>query len=309
MPLFFSFEIFGCILPSAFLVNGIGSATDNVVAMFDDTIKALGNFGDDAGSVAKIIDNTPGFDNTLAKNSDDIFQFAENTSKITGSTIKSLEEFADILTRYSNKNIYDDNIENILTNLINKYGSEEVKQATDTWGYKLIEEARRGNTAKVTEYINNPIPFDYSTLKNTGNFSSEALEHIFTGQYDGKKASGFHYKAKNANGDYIIPNCKGTLYNENPRLYNESTKISAYEVNIDGMKKSGISTFFPDYWTPQETVDAINEAFNNVTETISDLKIKGKTKDGTTTEILIKRGKIEDAYPDIKNNNLTKWNG
>lgn len=277
------------------LANGISSATDNIVAMSDDTIKALGTFGDDAGDVAKIIDNNNGFGNTLAKNKDNIYQFAESTSKVTGSTIKSLEEFAEILTRYGNKNIYGNDVEDILADLINNYGSKEVKQATDTWGYKLIEEARKGNAIKVTEYINNPVPFDYNTLKNTNIFintpTQNVVEHILVGNFDGTVSTGFHYTG--------MPNCKGII--TTVRDTNTTYNIVKANVEIDGFTKKGISTFFPSNWTPQQIIDAINEAYNNAQRYKNTDLYRGKCNARFEIEMKIINNKVQTAYPSLGN--------
>ena len=95
-------------------------------------------------------------------------------------------------------------------------------------------------------------------LKNTQNFRPGALKHILEGEVNGKgNAVGFHYKGMSSSKGKTISGTKTTL-----------NEVGVYEakVEVNGIPKvnnGGRSTFFPDTWSPQEVVDAINEAFKN----------------------------------------------
>ncbi len=103
-------------------------------------------------------------------------------------------------------------------------------------------------------------------LENTGNFRAGALEHIFTGSNGG----GYHYEG--------IPNTPGATV---PGTATPPNAFGVYEakVTINGIDKKGAggSTFFPKSMSPQDVVDAINEAYNTRTF------IKGNTYRGVSS--------------------------
>ena len=41
----------------------------------------------------------------------------------------------------------------------------------------------------------------------------------------------------------------------------DSRGVFTAKVKVSGKKKNGFSTFYPEEWTPQQVVDAINEAY------------------------------------------------
>ncbi len=66
-------------------------------------------------------------------------------------------------------------------------------------------------------------------------------------------------------------------------------------VSINGAEK--YSTFFPDNWTPQQVLDAIDEAYEKG-EIAARRKIKYTLDSGVSIEInLDNNGKIRSAYP------------
>ena len=134
-----------------------------------------------------------------------------------------------------------------------------------------------------------------SDLKNIYNFNRGALEHILEGEVNAKGyATGFHYEGIVGSKGKIIPGTKKSF-----------NQFGVYEakVEVNGLLKTsngGLSTFFPKHWTPQEVVDAINEAFNNkvfVQNTRN--TFRGETSCGMQIEMFIdnKTNKIISAYP------------
>ena len=95
-------------------------------------------------------------------------------------------------------------------------------------------------------------------LKNTENFREGALEHILEGEINRRgKAVGFHYEG--------FPTTKGSII-EGTKSVPDNLGIYTGKVKVNGIEKisnGGQSTFFPENWTSQEVVDAINEAFAN----------------------------------------------
>ena len=95
-------------------------------------------------------------------------------------------------------------------------------------------------------------------LKNTDNFREGALEHILEGEINKRgKAVGFHYEG--------FPTTKGSII-EDTKSIADDLGIYTGNVEVNGIVKTsngGKSTFFPENWTAQEVVDAINEAFAN----------------------------------------------
>ena len=79
------------------------------------------------------------------------------------------------------------------------------------------------------------------------------MEHIFEGEINRRgEAVGYHYE------DY--PTAKGSIIEGTKTKINNNGVYKA-RVEIEGIKKINPSTFFPENLSPQEVVDAINEAY------------------------------------------------
>ena len=77
---------------------------------------------------------------------------------------------------------------------------------------------------------------------------------------------------------------------------------SATGINpISGTVKGGnqgYSTFLPDNWTAQQKVDAMNEAYNNMSLEPGSRNIyEGTTKEGIKIQMIIRNNKVITAYP------------
>lgn len=96
---------------------------------------------------------------------------------------------------------------------------------------------------------------DIQKLKNTSNFAKNTLEHIFDGTINGKgKATGYHYDG--------VTDSKGKIIEGTESAPDEHGVYTA-KVEVDGVKKNGFSSFYPADWSPQQVVDAINEAYDD----------------------------------------------
>lgn len=94
---------------------------------------------------------------------------------------------------------------------------------------------------------------DIRALKNTKNFAKKTLEHIFDGTINGKgNATGYHYNQ--------VTDSKGEIIS-GTESKKDSRGVFTAKVKVSGKKKNGFSTFYPEEWTPQQVVDAINEAY------------------------------------------------
>ena len=96
---------------------------------------------------------------------------------------------------------------------------------------------------------------DVKNLKNTQNFAKNTLEHIFDGTINGKgKATGYHYSK--------IADSKGSIIDGTRSELDENGVFTA-KVMVKNKKKDGFSSFYPESWSPQQVVDAINEAYSD----------------------------------------------
>lgn len=96
---------------------------------------------------------------------------------------------------------------------------------------------------------------DIKKLKNTERFAKNTLEHIFDGTINSKgKATGYHYSMVTDSKGEIIP---GTESDK------DGHGVFTAKVKVSGVKKNGFSSFYPEDWTPQQVVDAINEAYDD----------------------------------------------
>ena len=153
------------------------------------------------------------------------------------------------------------------------------------------EEARKQEIGKDSSAASYTMQ-DIKRLRNTEVFARGALEHIFDGTINKKgKATGYHYDKVEGSRGKILP---GTRSKE------DRHGVFTARVEVDGVQKNGFSSFYPDEWTPQEVVDAINTAYKDALENTSnphgDLWI-GYSGDLEIDMYLTDQKKIITAYP------------
>ena len=96
---------------------------------------------------------------------------------------------------------------------------------------------------------------DVKALQNTENFAKKTLEHIFDGTINSKgNATGYHYTR--------ITDSKGEVI-EGTESKKDRHGVFTAKVKVNGVKKNGFSSFYPEDWTPQQVVDAVNEAYDS----------------------------------------------
>lgn len=132
-------------------------------------------------------------------------------------------------------------------------GAEAVATTEATAGSEAA--ATTEETTEATTAEQGPVYYtwdDIEDLENTEHFSSSAIEHIFNGSVNSSgNGSGYHYDMVEGSDGQIIP---GTRSEE------DINGLYTANVEVDGHRKNHYSTFFPDEWSPQEVVDAINAA-------------------------------------------------
>ena len=90
---------------------------------------------------------------------------------------------------------------------------------------------------------------DISQLEDVDYFASGTLEHIFDGTINKKgNATGYHYT--------MVLDSKGKII-EGTRSAEDENGVFTGKVEVDGF-----SSFYPEAWTPQQVVDAINTAYD-----------------------------------------------
>lgn len=128
-------------------------------------------------------------------------------------------------------------------------------QSTDS-----IRPAQASEEAAETSYT----MADIKKLENTENFAKNTLEHIFDGTINGKgKATGYHYTK--------VSDSKGKII-DGTRSDTDENGVFTGKVEVSGIKKNGFSSFYPESWTPQQVVDAINTAYKDATANPSNPK-------------------------------------
>lgn len=181
--------------------------------------------------------------------------------------------------------------------------SAEVQSQQAESGRKFLEEkaAARGKAGKqesgkesstAGQKKNAYTMQDIKKLRHTEIFAKGALEHIFDGTINKKgKATGYHYDKVEGSRGKILP---GTRSKE------DRHGVFTARVEVDGVQKNGFSSFYPDEWTPQEVVDAINTAYKdalgNTSNPHGDLWI-GYSGDLEIDMYLTDQKKIITAYP------------
>ena len=133
---------------------------------------------------------------------------------------------------------------------------------------------------------------DLVYLQHTDHFTEAAIEHIFLGTVnEAGKASGYHYDGIEDSPGEIV---EGTRSEEDPY------GVYTARVKVNGTGKAGnrgYSTFYPDSYTPQQVIDAINEAYEN-RELISGALYAGLSEEGIEIDMALdEEEKIITAYP------------
>ncbi|WP_209627704.1 EndoU domain-containing protein [Streptococcus oricebi] len=101
------------------------------------------------------------------------------------------------------------------------------------------------------------IPETYSPevlgqVEHTESFRENTVKHIFEGEVKRRQAKGYHYANIEGTAGEAIPDTRVDLGNG----------VYEVDVKVNGVIKHAKSTMFPDTMSPQEVVDAINEAYN-----------------------------------------------
>lgn len=133
--------------------------------------------------------------------------------------------------------------------------------------------------------------YNLDRLKHTENFASKnIIKHILEGEVNRRgKAVGFHMEN--------MPTAKGSII-ESTRSKLDKNGIYNAKVKVNGVIKEAKSSFFPTNMTPQQVVNAINEAYENREQHFIKSMMKGKTKYGFEIGMYLdKNDKITTAFP------------
>ena len=96
---------------------------------------------------------------------------------------------------------------------------------------------------------------DISNLQNVDYFADGTIEHIFIGTINRKgKATGYHYT--------MVEGSKGEII-EGTRTEPDKNGVFTGRVKVSGIEKTAFSSFYPESWSPQQVVDAINAAYED----------------------------------------------
>ncbi|EPY2281844.1 MULTISPECIES: EndoU domain-containing protein [Clostridium] len=223
------------------------------------------------------------------------------------ATIKSLEHGAtqalksikDILNKAGNKSIEELNkivtkvysrVNGVLDVEVAGYGRIRIKESSILDDVDKICKDRytkwaEGKSSEISHVKS------IADLKNTENFRNSALNHILEGEINrSNMAVGYHYEK--------FPTSKGKII-EGTKSSPNDLGVYTGKVQVDGVIKKAKSSFFPEEWSPQEVIDAINEAYNNK-QFVKGTKntFRGKSVSGLKIEMYIdNKGKIISAFP------------
>lgn len=162
-----------------------------------------------------------------------------------------------------------------------------------------------------TENLDNPplkyLKGDLEALEHTELFEPNLIKHIFNGEVKtasagkGKtrlEATGYHTE--------VIRNAEGRII---PGTKSELNEKGVYQgrVTVNGVRKrtmGGMSTFFPEHWSPQHIVNAINEAYANKRLKTNTLNMyEGSSSEGVRIRMRVNaNGKIVNVYPLMEEN-------
>ena len=168
---------------------------------------------------------------------------------------------------------------------------------------ELFPEQATGSGKSPKQYLKG----DLEALEHTELFESNLIKHIFNGEVKtasagkGKtrlEATGYHTE--------VIRNAEGRII---PGTKSELNEKGVYQgrVTVNGIRKrtmGGMSTFFPEHWSPQHIVNAINEAYANKRLKTNTLNMyEGSSSEGVRIRMRVNaNGKIVNVYPLMEEN-------
>ena len=231
-----------------------------------------------------------------------VFRYSDETAEAVASGEKLLKEsqtvyesFADMMSP-DDATKYLDFLENGSKEGLTSAELAGVEKAdallvSQKVGYEDVWDLRNVGDALETSYGKSTL----NSLKNTENFTDSAIEHIFEGQVNARgKAVGYHYEGIEGTSGNVIPGTESSVNN-----------IGVYkaQVEVNGIPKTangGFSTFYSKNLSPQQVVDAINEAYSNC-----ELKLgtrntyQGVANNGMKIDMFLDQsGKIISAFPE-----------
>ena len=134
---------------------------------------------------------------------------------------------------------------------------QEIVQSTEP---RAVSSPQNTENVQPTQATEEPAEVTYTMadikqLKNTEHFAKKTLEHIFDGTINSKgKATGYHYTKVTDSKGKVIDGTRSSV---------DENGVFTGKVEVSGVKKNGFSSFYPESWTPQQVVDAINTAYDD----------------------------------------------
>ena len=270
----------------------------------------VGTLFKNAGKVSVVAEGADGV-GAVARHADEagawlqgvkVFRYSDETAEAVASGEKLLKEsgtiyesFADMMSP-DDAAKYLDFLENGSREGLTSAELAGVEKAdallvSQKVGYEDVWDLRNVGDALETSYGKSTL----NSLKNTENFTDSAIEHIFEGQVNARgKAVGYHYEGIEGTSGNVIPGTESSVNN-----------IGVYkaQVEVNGIPKTangGFSTFYSKNLSPQQVVDAINEAYSNC-----ELKLgtrntyQGVANNGMKIDMFLDQsGKIISAFPE-----------
>ena len=131
--------------------------------------------------------------------------------------------------------------------------SQKISEVSESSKSADVSENAESKTEEISE-VSGYYMADISKLEDVDYFASGTLEHIFDGTINKKgNATGYHYT--------MVLDSKGKII-DGTRSEEDENGVFTGNVEVDGIKKNGFSSFYPESWTPQQVVDAINTAYD-----------------------------------------------
>lgn len=188
---------------------------------------------------------------------------------------------------------------------VTRFGGNADTQTSSEVSQKISEVSESSKSADVSENAESKTEIsenagyymaDISKLEDVDYFAKGTLEHIFDGTINKKgNATGYHYT--------MVLDSKGKII-EGTRSKEDENGVFTGNVEVDGIRKNAFSSFYPESWTPQQVVNAINTAYDEAVANPDNPKNSlwiGHYGDIEIDMYLDSNKKITTAYPICKN--------